>query len=61
MLSKVNKITLQKKLQNFMTHRLLDLVPKSKTQQQQNKKSKYENPYQSQESNPGLLALQSDT
>jgi len=43
MLSKVNKITLQKELQKFMTHSLLELVPKSKTQQQKKqKKSKLE-------------------
>jgi len=60
MLSILNKLTLQKELQNVVTNNVF-FVQKVKTQQQQNKKTKHKNPSRSRKLNPGPLASKADT
>jgi len=58
-LSILNQLTLKKKLQNFVTNNVL-FRQKIKTQQQQNKKIKHENPCMSRDLNQGPLAPKAD-
>jgi len=58
MLSLVNKLTLQKKLQNVVTHYVF-LDKKVKTQQQQ-QQIKHKNPCRRRELNPGPFPLKAD-
>ena len=59
MLSILNKLILQKNLQNIVTNNVF-MDKKVKTQQQQNKKIKPKNPSRSRELNPGPLAPKAD-
>jgi len=58
MLSILNKLILQKNLQNIVTNNVF--MDKQQTQQQQNKKIKPKNHCRSLELNPGLLAPKAD-
>jgi len=59
MLSILNKLTLQKKLQNFVTNNVF-FNKKVKTTTTTKQKIKYKDPYWSQELNPGPLAPKAD-